>query len=60
MSLKIAAAAGYQGWLVIEAEQDSAVREPYQYQKTGFEALRRMARAAGLDRVEERGAPAPA
>ena len=58
--LQIAAEAGYQGWLVIEAEQDSAVRAPYHYQKMGFEALRRMARAAGLDRVEERGAPAPA
>jgi len=58
--LTIAAEAGYQGWLVIEAEQDSAVREPYHYQNMGFEALRRMARAAGLDRVEERGAPAPA
>ena len=58
--LKIAAEAGYQGWLVIEAEQDSAVREPYHYQKMGFEALRRMARSTGLDRVEERGATAPA
>ena len=58
--LKIAADAGYQGWLVIEAEQDSAVREPYHYQKMGFEALRRMARSTGLDRVEERGATAPA
>ncbi len=58
--LKIAADAGYQGWLVIEAEQDSAVREPYHYQKMGFEALRRMARAAGLDRVAERGTAAPA
>jgi inosose dehydratase len=47
--LKIAAEHGYQGWLVIEAEQDSAVREPFRYQSMGFEALRRMAREVGLD-----------
>lgn len=47
--LEIAAEHGYQGWLVIEAEQDSAVREPFHYQNMGFHALRRMAREAGLD-----------
>lgn len=50
--LKIAAEHGYQGWLVIEAEQDSAVRNPFHYQDMGLKALRRMARAAGLDRAE--------
>lgn len=50
--LKIAAEHGYQGWLVIEAEQDSAVRAPFHYQNTGFLALRRMAREAGLDPAE--------
>jgi len=58
--LRIAAEAGYQGWLVIEAEQDSAVREPYFYQNMGLQALRSMARAAGLDRVGQDGAAAPA
>jgi inosose dehydratase len=48
--LKIAADAGYQGWLVIEAEQDSAVRDPLLYQALGLAALRLMARQAGLDR----------
>ena len=48
--LKIAADHGYQGWLVIEAEQDSAVREPMHYQSMGHTALRQMARDAGLDR----------
>lgn len=48
--LKIIADAGYQGWLVIEAEQDSAVRIPLQYQSLGLAALRLMARQAGLDR----------
>lgn len=48
--LKLAAGHGYQGWLVIEAEQDSLVREPRHYQGMGYEALRRMAVEAGLDR----------
>lgn len=47
--LKIAAEHGYSGWLVIEAEQDSAVRNPFEYQNMGFQALRDMARATGLD-----------
>jgi len=47
--LKIAAEHGYSGWLVIEAEQDSAVREPFRYQDMGLKALRAMARATGLD-----------
>ena len=45
-----AAAAGYDGWLVIEAEQDPSVREPFRYKSMGFAALRHMARDAGLDR----------
>jgi inosose dehydratase len=47
--LRIAAEHGYSGWLVIEAEQDSAVREPFHYQNMGLQALRAMARSAGLD-----------
>jgi len=47
--LKIAAEHGYSGWLAIEAEQDSAVREPFRYQDMGLKALRAMARATGLD-----------
>jgi inosose dehydratase len=47
--LKIAAGHGYSGWLVIEAEQDSAVRNPYDYQNLGLRSLKAMARAAGLD-----------
>ncbi len=54
--LKIAAKHGYSGWLVIEAEQDSAVREPFNYQNMGLQALRAMARSTGLDTA----APAPA
>ena len=54
--LRIAAGQGYSGWLVIEAEQDSAVREPYRYQKTGLDALRALARSVGLDAATPAGA----
>jgi inosose dehydratase len=50
-TLKSAAAYGYAGWLVIEAEQDSKVREPFFYQNMGLEALRAMAHEAGLDKA---------
>ena len=48
--LEIAAQHGYSGWLVIEAEQDPAVRSPLLYQGMGLTALKAMARAAGLDK----------
>ncbi|MGO4855189.1 myo-inosose-2 dehydratase [Phaeovulum sp. W22_SRMD_FR3] len=48
--LKIAAEHGYSGWLVIEAEQDSAVREPFHYQNMGYKALKAMAQSVGLDK----------
>lgn len=48
--LRLAAAHGYQGWLVIEAEQDPAVRNPFAYQSMGLKALRAIARDAGLDK----------
>jgi len=48
--LQVAAEHGYQGWLVIEAEQDPSVRNPTKYQTLGLTALKAMARAAGLDR----------
>jgi inosose dehydratase len=47
--LKIAAERGYSGGLVIEAEPDSAVREPFPYPTMGLKALRAMARSTGLD-----------
>lgn len=53
--LKIAAEHGYSGWLVIEAEQDPAVRHPVTYQSMGLRALKAMARAAGLDRAQGAG-----
>ncbi|MEM9029261.1 MAG: myo-inosose-2 dehydratase [Pseudomonadota bacterium] len=47
--LRTAAAHAYQGWLVIEAEQDPEVRVPYKYQTMGLAALKDMARSVGLD-----------
>ena len=49
--LRAAAAVGYEGWLVVEAEQDPSVREPGTYQSMGLAALRAMAREVGLDRT---------
>ncbi|OSQ37370.1 myo-inosose-2 dehydratase [Thalassospira mesophila] len=48
--LKVAADHGYQGWLVIEAEQDPAVRNPLKYQTLGLKSLREMAQQTGLDK----------
>jgi inosose dehydratase len=48
--LRVAAEHGYAGWLVIEAEQDPAVRDPHRYQSMGLTALRSLARETGLDR----------
>ena len=49
--LETAAEHGYSGWLVIEAEQDSAVRLPREYQGLGLRTLKAMAREIGLDRT---------
>lgn len=48
-ALQVAADAGYQGWLVIEAEQDPDIRNPLEYQTLGYKSLRAMAIKAGLD-----------
>lgn len=48
--LEVAAVHNYTGWLVIEAEQDPAQRNPVEYQTMGLRALRAFARRAGLDR----------
>lgn len=46
--LKVAADHGYQGWLVIEAEQDPAMRDPLKYQMMGLACLKHFACQAGL------------
>ena len=39
--------AGYEGWLVVEAEQDPAVAPSYEYAKKGYDTLR-----AIVDRID--------
>ncbi|MGR3660914.1 MAG: myo-inosose-2 dehydratase [Paracoccaceae bacterium] len=51
--LHTAAEHGYSGWLVIEAEQDPAKRNPFEYQSMGLKALKEMARESGLDAEAE-------
>jgi inosose dehydratase len=46
--LKLLAEAGYEGWIVIEAEQDPGVRNPLLYQTLGLATLKRLSREAGL------------
>ncbi len=46
-------AAGYEGWLVVEAEQDPAVAPSYAYAKKGFDTLRRI-----VDRLDTTAARA--
>jgi len=46
--LKLLAGAGYDGWIVIEAEQDPKVRNPLLYQTLGLATLKRLAKEAGL------------
>jgi inosose dehydratase len=51
--LKLAADQGYSGWVVIEAEQDSAVRNPFEYQSLGLRTLKEIARDVGLGNTGE-------
>ena len=46
--LKVMADAHYRGWLVVEAEQDPAKANPFDYAKKGYEALSGYAASAGL------------
>lgn len=48
--LRILARHDYEGWLVIEAEQDPKVRNPLLYQTLGLATLKRLARQIGLDK----------
>jgi inosose dehydratase len=44
--------AGYEGWLVVEAEQDPAKAHPLTYATMGYRNLRKLARDAGFTVVE--------
>ena len=46
--LKVAAQNKYEGWIVIEAEQNPDVRNPFEYQTMGLKALKQFAADAGL------------
>jgi inosose dehydratase len=46
--LQILKGAGYDGWIVIEAEQDPKLRNPLLYQTLGLATLKRLSREAGL------------
>ena len=46
--LQILKDAGYDGWIVIEAEQDPDVRNPHQYQSLGLTTLKTAAARVGL------------
>ncbi|MBN9673847.1 myo-inosose-2 dehydratase [Roseibium aggregatum] len=46
--LRILKEAGYQGWIVIEAEQDPEVRGPYHYQSLGLKTLKALAAEVNL------------
>jgi len=39
----------YDGWIVVEAEQDPAKAPPYEYSRFGYEHIRRVCTAAGLE-----------
>lgn len=47
--LRVAAEQGYQGWVVIEAEQDSARYNPLEYQGLGLRTLKEIAHRVGLN-----------
>ena len=48
--LRAAARHGYSGWLIAEAEQDPAERDPFVYQTLALKTLRALARDVGLDK----------
>ncbi|MFQ5567178.1 MAG: myo-inosose-2 dehydratase [Paracoccaceae bacterium] len=52
--LRTAGEHGYDGWLVVEAEQDPAVHDPVEFQSLGLKSLREMAARAGLTRPADK------
>jgi inosose dehydratase len=50
--LRTLRAAGYEGWLVVEAEQDPAIAPSYAYAKKGFETLQGIVTRLGATSTE--------
>ncbi|HSF92187.1 MAG TPA: myo-inosose-2 dehydratase [Paracoccaceae bacterium] len=48
--LQILADNNYDGWIVIEAEQDPTIRNPLLYQTLGLATLKRLGKSTGLDK----------
>ena len=46
-------AAGYEGWLVVEAEQDPAKAQPLTYASMGYRNLLQLAKDAGMQVIEK-------
>lgn len=46
--LSVLAESGYNGWIVIEAEQDPDQRNPFEYQSLGLKTLKTLAKEVGL------------
>ncbi|MER5172926.1 myo-inosose-2 dehydratase [Thioclava sp. GXIMD2076] len=51
--LTILAQNGYDGWIVIEAEQDPHIRNPLLYQTLGLHTLKRIANEVGLTNTQK-------
>ena len=45
----------YQGWIVVEAEQDPAKAPPYEYSKMGYEHIVKVCASAGLEIASRAG-----
>jgi inosose dehydratase len=40
--VEVLSKANYQGWLVVEAEQDPAIAPSYQYAKIGYDTMKKL------------------
>jgi inosose dehydratase len=52
--IKALAAQGYEGWFVVEAEQDPKMSPPLEMAKKGYEELLRVMEAAGYEIVQSK------
>ena len=52
--LKVLKEKNYRGWLVVEAEQDPAKANPFEYAKIGYKYLSKTAKDCGFDIINQR------